>query len=139
MGRNRKSTSRKRKGLTIEMVDPRLLNPSAYNPRKIGARQMKMLRRSLVKFGFVDPVQVRRQGDSIIGGHQRVRAAILEGLKTIPVIRLELSDEEAKLLNLTLNAEFGTVDLPKLSFLLKELKLSGAELDLTGYDAVEID
>ena len=100
---------------------------------------MLLLRRSIVKFGFVDPVQVRRAGDLIIGGHQRVKAAILENLKTIPIVRLDISDGEAKLLNLALNAEYGTVDVPKLSFLLRELKIAGAEMQLTGYDAAEID
>jgi ParB-like chromosome segregation protein Spo0J len=130
---------KKKREMNIEMLDPRALNPSAYNPRKINARAMNQLRRSLVKFGFVDPVQVRLAGNAIIGGHQRVKAAILEGLKSIPVIRLDISDQQAKLLNLTLNAEYGTVDVAKLSFLLKELKLDGADLELTGYDAREID
>lgn len=128
-----------RREMKIEMLNPRDLNPSAYNPRKIDARAMQQLRRSLIKFGFVDPVQVRRAGNAIIGGHQRVKAAILEGLKSIPVVRLDISDQQAKLLNLTLNAEYGTVDVAKLSFLLKELKLDGADLELTGYDAWEID
>lgn len=129
---------RKLDELKVEMVDPRSLNPSIFNPRKISAKKMALLRKSLATFGFVDPAMVRRKGDTIIGGHQRVAAAILEGIKLIPIVRLNLSAEKAKLLNLALNAEFGTVDVPKLSFLLKELKLAGAEMDLTGYDPQEI-
>jgi ParB-like chromosome segregation protein Spo0J len=130
---------KKPRELRVEQVDPRKLNPSAYNPRKISAQKMQLLRRSIAKFGFVDPAQVQRKGDNIIGGHQRVQAAILENLKTVPIVRLDVTDGEAKLLNLALNAEYGTVDVPKLSFLLRELKIAGAEMELTGYSAAEID
>jgi len=129
----------KKRELRIEQADPRKLNPAAYNPRKITAQKMTLLRRSIAKFGFVDAVQVRKKGDQIIGGHQRVKAAILENLKSIPIVRLDIADAEAKLLNLALNAEYGTVDVPKLAFLLKELKIAGAEMELTGYNAQEID
>jgi ParB-like chromosome segregation protein Spo0J len=125
--------------LRVEQMDPRKLNPSAYNPRKISAKKMALLRRSIAKFGFVDPAQVQRKGDRIIGGHQRVAAAILENLKTVPIVRLDVDDNAAKLLNLALNAEYGTVDVPKLSFLLRELKIAGAEMELTGYEAAEIE
>ncbi|HEV1992505.1 MAG TPA: ParB N-terminal domain-containing protein [Candidatus Dormibacteraeota bacterium] len=131
--------TKKTRELRIEQADPQKLNPAAYNPRKITPHKMTLLRRSIAKFGFIDAVQVRKAGDQIIGGHQRVKAAILENLKTIPVVRLDISDGEAKLLNLALNAEYGTVDVPKLSFLLKELKIAGAEMELTGYNAAEID
>lgn len=130
---------KKARELRIEQADPGKLNPAAYNPRKITPKKMQLLRRSIAKFGFIDPVQVRRAGDQIIGGHQRVKAAILENLKTIPIVRLDISDADAKLLNLALNAEYGTVDVPKLSFLMKELKIAGAEMELTGYEAQEIE
>ena len=122
----------------MEMADPASLNPSAYNPRKITPQAFARLRKSFAKHGFVDPVQVRKADDSIIGGHQRVKAAIAEGLKAIPVVRLDLTEKEAKLLNLSLNASYGTVDVPKLSLLLKDLQITGADLDLTGLAPSEI-
>jgi ParB-like chromosome segregation protein Spo0J len=125
--------------LSITMVNPRKLNPSVWNPRKISAKRLKLLRRSLVKFGFTDAVQVQKKRQAIIGGHQRVKAAILENFKKIPAVVLDISDRDAKLLNLALNAEYGTVDVPKLGFLLSELKIAGAEMELTGYDAAEIE
>src|SRR2546423_1602268 len=123
-------TKKRPRELRIEQADPRKLNPAAYNPRKISARKMALLRRSIVKFGFVDPVQVRRAGDLIIGGHQRVKAAGLGNIKKVPGLRFGILDAQAKLLKLALNAANRTADVPKLSFLFQKLKTYASPLEL---------
>src|SRR6266705_2170884 len=93
-----------------------------YNPRKISDAEMTSLKRSIERFGFVDPVVVNRRrgkqwsaaerGAVIVGGHQRVRAARELGHKAVPVVYVELPPDDEKLLNLALNKIGGEFDLP---------------------------
>jgi ParB-like chromosome segregation protein Spo0J len=125
--------------LQIKHADPRSLNPAAYNPRKITPRELAKLRTSIRSFGFVEPVVVRAATNDIIGGHQRVKAAIAEGLKRVPVVRLEITEQKAKALNLALNRIHGEWDVPKLRTLLDELAGDEFDLKLTGFEPAEIE
>jgi ParB family chromosome partitioning protein len=75
------------------------VHPSADNPRKAfdGAR-LRELADSIQAQGLIQPLVVRRRdgdGFTLIAGERRWRAAQLAGLKTVPVVVKELSDEEA--------------------------------------------
>ena len=76
----------------------------------------------------------------IVGGHQRVKAAIELGLKEIPVVYLDITENDAKLLNVALNKISGDWDEDKLTELLAELKFFD-DIDelLTGFDEDELD
>ena len=108
------------------------LKPAPYNPRIMPAEEMEDLVRSMRVFGVVDPLIVRRVDLMVIGGHQRLEAAKRLGLSKVPVIELDLSDEEARALNIALNKIGGTWDVPKLAELLKGLPQDLAQL--AGYD-----
>lgn len=125
--------------MTPEMANPQELNPSGYNPRLMSLEEMQKLRRSIREFGVVENIVVQMPGNRIIGGHQRVEAAILEGVSEVPVVRLEISDAKAKRLNLALNRISGEWDNDKLRALLEELQLDGEDLDLTGFDTDEVE
>jgi ParB-like chromosome segregation protein Spo0J len=122
--------------MKYEMADPKALEPSAYNPRKISADEMGKLRRSIREFGLVQPLIVQMPGNRIIAGHQRREAAIAEGLKRIPVHRLRIGDAKAKAMNLALNRISGEWDDSKLILLLRELE--APERKLSGFDEDEI-
>src|ERR1035437_5671572 len=89
--------------VTVEQVPIDLLRPDPANPRRIGEDELDALERSLRQFGFVQPVLARREDGVVIGGHQRLVAARRLGLSTVPVTYLDLSIEQARLLNLALN------------------------------------
>jgi ParB/RepB/Spo0J family partition protein len=93
---------------TVEQVAIDSLRPDPANPRRIGEAELDSLTRSLRQFGFVQPVLARRQDGTVIGGHQRLVAARRLGLTTIPVIWLDLTIEQARLLGLALNRISGT-------------------------------
>ena len=78
--------------MKVEMLNPQLLEPSAYNPRKFSAEEMASLRKSIREFGLVQPILVQMPGNRIIAGHQRRDAAIAEGIKRVPVVRLKIFD-----------------------------------------------
>src|SRR5947208_3601376 len=89
--------------ITIEHVAIDTLLPDPANPRRMSDLELESLTRSLREFGFVQPVVARKQTKVVIGGHQRLVAARRLGIKTVPVIFLDIDDEKAKLLNLALN------------------------------------
>jgi DNA modification methylase len=94
--------------------------------------QMAALMRSIEQFGFVEPVVGRRGDRLLIGGHQRVEAARRLGYATVPVVEVDVTDEQARALNVALNRIHGEWDLPKLAEVLKSLPADLASV--TGFD-----
>jgi DNA modification methylase len=126
--------------MKIEFVDPELLKSAAYNPRQISREELNKLIKSIKQFGFVDPALVRKQDNMIVGGHQRIKAAQELGLKEIPVVYLDITENDAKLLNVALNKISGDWDEDKLTELLAELKFfDDVDELLTGFDEDELD
>lgn len=93
------------------------LKPAVYNPRKISEKQKEELKTSIQKFGFVDPIIVNdhktRKG-VVIGGHQRLAIAKELGLKTVPVVLMNLPEAKERELNLRLNKNVGEWDIDLL-------------------------
>lgn len=101
---------------------------------------MLTLERSIDHFGLVDPIIVRRQDNTIIGGHQRLLAAQRLGRTQVPVVFLDLTPEKAKLLSLALNRIQGHWDEPMLAALLRELDdLPDVDISLSGFGQDEVD
>jgi DNA modification methylase len=123
-----------REALEIVHLPIESLHPAQYNPRRMAPQEMGKLRRSVERFGVVEPIVVRREGNIVVGGHQRLEAAKQLGLKTVPVVFVDLGDAEAKLLNLALNKIAGEWDTVRLASLLSELRtLPTPELELSGF------
>lgn len=114
------------------------LSPAEYNPREISPHDFEALKRSLREFGFVDPVICRMANKAIIGGHKRVEAAIALGIKKVPVILTDVTEEQAKILNLALNRISGEWDKDKLKALFTDLNNLQLDLSLTGFLPEEI-
>ncbi len=111
---------------------------AAYNPRKISDHDLEALRRSLRFFGAVEPIVVNTRTDRIVGGHQRVRAAELEGLAELPVVFVDLDEPSERQLNVALNRIHGEWDREKLEAVVRELEKAGADLELTGFTEREL-
>ena len=87
---------------TFQLKD---LNPATYNPRKIGDVALAGLRTSLGQFGYVELIVVNVRDDTnvIVGGHQRYKVLVAEGVVECDCIVVDLPVAEEKLLNVTLN------------------------------------
>lgn len=130
--------------MKVQLVSVKEINPAEYNPRAISREALDGLKASIREFGLVDPLIVNKRNKNLVGGHQRYRAAIEEGLKEVPVVYVDLSDEKERALNIALNSQkisgFFTDDLTAM---LDELKTDlGEELfkdlrfdDLLGEDS----
>jgi len=130
------------KNIEITYYDLIDVIPADYNPREINDEELSGLRNSIKRFGLVDPLIVNGRTGVLVGGHQRLRAAELEGYKRVPVIELDLNSSEEKALNVALNAHTlqGSFDLKKLSELMEEIKteLPNMHVDLN-FDQLEKD
>jgi DNA modification methylase len=125
--------------LSVEEVPIDLLRPDLANPRRISDEELDSLERSLRQFGFVQPVLARREDSTVIGGHQRLVAARRLGLTTVPVTYLDISIEQARLLNLALNKISGSWDDALLARLLADLQTNpDIDLTLSGFGEDEI-
>lgn len=115
------------------------LHPDPANPRRISDDELDTLTRSLRQRGFVQPVLARRVDRIVIGGHQRQVAARRLGMTSVPVIWLDISIEQARLLNLALNRISGSWDEQLLARLLLDLQATDeADLRLSGHGEDEL-
>jgi DNA modification methylase len=129
----------KERPLTIEQVPIGDLKPDPFNPRRISGAELEALTGSIRQFGLVDPVIVRREDKTVIGGHQRLVAARRLGLETVPVVYVDLSPEQAKLLNLALNKISGEWDQELLARMLTDLQETpDVDISLSGFEEDEI-
>ncbi len=125
--------------VAVEQVPIDQLRPDPANPRRISEAELDALERSLRQFGFVQPVVARRDDGIVIGGHQRLVAARRLGLTSVPVIWLDISAEQARLLALALNKISGSWDDALLARLLAELQaVPDLDLSLSGFDEDEV-
>ena len=105
------------------------------------AEQILQLRSSLREFGFVNPVIVDKDLN-IIAGHGRIMAVREEGLTEIPCVFVEHLTEAQKRAyiladnRLALNAGW---DEELLALEFADLKELGFDLEITGFDADEIE
>jgi len=125
--------------LTVEEVPIDLLRPDPANPRRIGDEELDALERSIRQFGFVQPVLARKEDGAVIGGHQRLVAARRLGYTTVPVTWLDISVEQAHLLNLALNKISASWDDALLARMLADLQATpDLDLSLSGFGEDEI-
>lgn len=112
------------------------LKPAKYNPRKITKKEIEKLKMSIQEYGLVQNVVINKD-NTIIGGHQRIQACAELGIMEVQAVRLDLSEEKEKALNIALNKISGSFDESALAELLKELEESQNDL-VTGYDNDEL-
>ena len=108
------------------------------NPKVHNDNQIRLIEKSIKKFGYTNPVILSADG-TILAGHARVKAAIQMGQDTIPCIRTKLTGKEADAYLIADNrlTELAQYDRDILSDLLSDLPADLAEL--TGFDTVQVD
>ena len=105
------------------------VNVAEYNPRTISEREMESLKESLKKYGCLRPLIINKRTNTLISGHQMLKASQQIGLKKLPYKIVNLSKQDEKKLNLALNKIQGEWDYSKLNDVLSSL----GNLDCTGF------
>ena len=127
--------------MKIEHIALEALIPYARNSRTHSEAQVAQIAGSIREFGFTNPVLIDGAG-GIIAGHGRVMAARKIGLEQVPCIRLDYLTEAQRRAyviadnKLAMNAGW---DDEMLRLELLDLQDAGFDLDLTGFDAGEIE
>ena len=86
----------------IEIVPIDSIYPDEKNPRKPDPARMGLLRLSLTKLGFIQPLFVTPEG-MLLSGHQRTKTAKELGFTHVPIIRVTIPEAEKMGANLLFN------------------------------------
>jgi DNA modification methylase len=128
--------------MEIKTMNIAELMPAPYHPRKKQSPAdpvYKKLKRSILEFGYVDPIIWNRRTGNIVGGHQRGQVLLDLGITSENVSIVDLSEEKEKVLNIALNKISGEWDLPRLKDLIIEIETYDVDIELTGFDEAEIE
>lgn len=118
------------------------LKPNPNNPRKSNITQDENLKKSLEKFGVVEPVVFNKQSGYIVGGHFRVRELKKLGYKEVECVIVDLNEQDEKELLIRLNANTGDWDTDLLLQDWDADKLADWGVDMPKFetgDIVELD
>lgn len=118
------------------------INPAAYNPRvdlQPGDTEYEKLKRSINEFGYVEPLVWNERTGNLVGGHQRLKILLDEGLTEVDVSVVDMDLAKEKALNIALNKIEGDWDNSKLKDLLEELNSGDFDVELTGFDMEEME
>ncbi|HBU9488418.1 TPA: ParB N-terminal domain-containing protein [Klebsiella pneumoniae] len=116
--------------ITILQVEVARLRPNPWNTNSVGAQNFEKLKGSIEKLVFFKPILARELDGGqfeILGGEHRWRAAMEQGISTVPVISVgKISDLVAKQMSLVDNERYGEDDQVALQRLIEEIQ---SELD----------
>jgi hypothetical protein len=121
-----------------EAVPLERLTPS---PENVNEGDVGAIAESIQTNGFYGSVIAQRSSGTIIAGEHRWRAAQATGGETVPVIWLDVDDEQARRIRLVDNrtTRLGRDDPAALADLLRELSSTSAGLAGTGFDGDDLD
>lgn len=122
---------------SVEWVDCSGLTANSYNPNIVFNQELRLLERSILKTGWVQPILVSREGTIIDGFHRWRLAQESKALKAkyrgrVPVCRLDVPEDVAMLLTIRMNRAKGTHVAVRMSQVVKQL------VDVHGYSLEQI-
>ena len=132
MGKKAKPTKMIPERRVMKLAD---LEPAPYNPRNISEYAFKGLSKSIEQFGLVEPIILNERTGKVVGGHQRLRVLESMGITETEVVVVDLSEEEERTLNITLNnrlimGEFTADVLPSIDDILNSVPELAIDLRL---------
>src|SRR5262249_52760793 len=128
--------------MNIQAIPIEKIRPARYNPRKDlkpTDPEYKKLQKAIDHFGLVEPLIWNKRTGNLVGGHQRFKILKARGDKRIEVSVVSLDKREEKALNIALNKHSGAWDHEALTSLVKDLQVSGFDMETVGFDAKELE
>lgn len=128
--------------MQIQTVEISKLNPAEYNPRKDlkpEDPEYIKLKKSILEFDYCDPIVWNQRTGNVVGGHQRLKILKEIGRKKLDVAVVDLEPAKEKALNVALNKHSGSWDYPKLKDLIVEIDTGAFDIEITGFDAEELE
>jgi hypothetical protein len=127
--------------LWIESCPVDALKSHLRKLRKSDPAHIREIANSISALGFNIPLLVGKD-NVVVDGDSRLEAAKMLGLPSVPCIRVDhLNETEQRLLRLAVNrlGEKGSLDLGELEAEFKELIITDAPIEISGFGADEID
>jgi PAS domain-containing protein len=111
-------------------IDPAQLLANPLNFRIHPRNQQAALSGLIDEIGFIDPVLVQDGTDMVIDGHLRVSLALRDGIPTVPVQYVDLTDAEANLALASFDpiAAMAGTDADNLAALLDQTSTTNADV-----------
>ncbi len=125
-----------------ELRDPTSLveHPRNYNTHP--AEQIRLLAKIIKHQGWRNPITVSKRSGFVVKGHGRLAAAMLLKTEKVPVDVQDYKDEASEVADMIADnriAELAEADTDALKGLLLDDVFDNFDLDLTGFDAEEIN
>ena len=114
----------------VKQVSPSELNPASWRATYMLSPDLAVLARSVYKHGILSPIIVRKDGMTIVDGHERHSLAlnnpqIRESVgEVVPVSIIDCTEQEAMILHIQMNRGRGSVVSKRLSALVRKLYIS---------------
>jgi len=126
--------------MKIENMKIEAIKPYPGNAKAHPRNQVNKIAQSIQEYGFQVPILLDKE-NVIITGHGRLLAAKKLKMESVPTVRMDhLTDAQVRAFRLMDNRSNESDWLPEdLANELKLLSLEGFDLELTGFDGVEIE
>ena len=118
------------------IVDAAALVPNPKNPNTHPDSQVQLLGRIIRQSGWRQPITVSNRSGFIVKGHGRLQAALLEGMKEVPVDYQNYASEAEEYADLVADnrlAELAELDQKMLAEIFAEIDTDEIPMELTGY------
>lgn len=112
------------------------------NPNTHPDSQIKLLANIIAKSGFRSPIVVSNRSGFITKGHGRLDAALLLGMKFVPIDFQDYESDEAEMADMVADnqiASLAEMDRAVLKDILQELDTGAFDMLLTGFDLPAIE
>jgi ParB-like chromosome segregation protein Spo0J len=126
---------------TIVHVPLSDLQEAEVNPRIHAKRNLETIRSSLLTFGQVEPLVIRKANMEVIGGNGRLQVMRELGWIAADCVILDVDENTAKTLGLALNktGDLAEYDFQVLGDVFRDLKEAGVDIETTGWADFEIE
>ncbi len=110
----------------IEWIDVDELNANDYNPNVVFTKEKELLKFSIIKNGWIQPILTTEENIIIDGFHRATLAKTDKEVKKltnskVPVVRMKLSEPERMLLTIRINRAKGSHIAVKMGDIIKKL------------------
>lgn len=120
-----------------KMVPVSTLQRHPRNPNTHPEAQIKLLANIIANTGFRAPIVVSKRSGFITKGHGRLDAAILLGMKSVPVDFQDYDSDESEMADMVADnkiASMAEMDRAVLKEIMEELDTGAFDMLLTGFD-----
>lgn len=124
------------------IVDAAGLIPNPKNPNKHPDEQVQLLGRIIRQAGWRQPITVSTRSGFIVKGHGRLAAALLEGMKEVPVDYQSYASEAEEYADLVADnriAELSEIDQRMLADIFADIDTGEIPLEMTGFTDKEVE